>query len=100
MAYRHGADRKQMMAPPPTLDQYVSQEHPVRAHGAVVDALDFRELEIELDDPKVGNSEYDPRCMRDLLLNGYSYGVRSSRKLEREVHNNLSLSSGPGMSPG
>ena len=99
MAYRHGPDRKQMMVLPPALDQYVSQEHPVRAYGAFADALDFRELGIELDDPKVGNAEYDPRCMRDLLLYGYSYGVRSSRKLEREVHNNLSLSSGPGMSP-
>ncbi len=29
--------------------------------------------------------------MLKLLLYGYSYGVRSSRKLEREVHNNLSF---------
>jgi transposase len=80
-----------MMVLPPTLDQYVSQEHPVRAYDAFVDALDFRELGIDLDDRKVGNSEYDPRCMLKLLLYGYSYGVKSSRKLEREVHNNLSF---------
>ncbi len=35
----------------------------VRAHDAFVDALDCRELGIELDAPKAGNSEYDPRCM-------------------------------------
>jgi transposase len=81
MAYRHGTDRKQMMVLPPTLDQYVSKEHPVRAYDAFVDALDFRELGIDLDDRKVGNSEYDPRCMLKLLLYGYSYGVKSSRKL-------------------
>jgi hypothetical protein len=52
-----------MMVPPPTLDQYVSQEHPVGAYDAFVDALDFRELGIELDDRKVGDSEYDPRPM-------------------------------------
>jgi len=51
----------------------------------------FRELGIELDERKVGNSEYDPRCMLKLLLYGYSYGVKSSRKLEREVYNNLSF---------
>ena len=91
MAYRHGADRRQMMVLPPTLDQYVSEDHPVRAYDAFVEALDFRELGIELDDRKVGNSEYDPRCMLKLLLYGYSYGVKSSRKLEREVHNNVSF---------
>ena len=53
--------------------------------------LILEELGIELDDRKVGNSEYDPRCMLKLLLYGYSYGVKSSRKLEREVHNNLSF---------
>ena len=91
MAYRHGTDRRQMMVLPPTLDQYVSQDHAVRAFDAFVDALDFKELGIELDERKVGNSEYDPRCMLKLLLYGYSYGVKSSRKLEREVHNNLSF---------
>jgi transposase len=91
MAYRHGTDRRQMMVLPPTLDQYVSQDHPVRAYDAFVDALDFKEMGIELDDRKVGNSEYDPRCMLKLLIYGYSYGVKSSRKLEREVHNNLSF---------
>lgn len=91
MAYRYGEDRGQMMALPPTLDQYVSQENPVRAYDAFVEALDFHELGIQLDERKVGNSEYDPRAMLKLLLYGYSYGVKSSRKLEREVHNNLSF---------
>jgi transposase len=91
MAYRYGEDRGQMMALPPTLDQYVSRENPVRAYDAFVDALDLKELGIDLDDRKVGNSEYDPKAMLKLLLYGYSYGVKSSRKLEREVHNNLSF---------
>lgn len=91
MAYRCGKDRGQMMVLPPTLDQYVSQDNPVRAFDAFVDALDFKDLGIDLDDRKVGNSEYHPRAMLKLLLYGYSYGVKSSRKLEREVHNNLSF---------
>ncbi len=91
MAYRYGKERNQLMLLPPTLDQYVAEDHPVRAYDAFVEALDFRELGIELDSRKVGNSEYDPRSMLKLLLYGYSYGVKSSRKLEREVHNNLSF---------
>ena len=41
-----------MMVMPPTLDQYVSQENPVRAYDAFVDTLDFKELGIDLDDRK------------------------------------------------
>ena len=91
MAYRCGKDRAQMMVLPPTLDQYVSRDNPVRAYDAFVDRLDFKELGIDLDDSKAGNSEYHPRTMLKLLLYGYSYGVKSSRKLEREGHNNLSF---------
>ncbi|HLP74162.1 MAG TPA: IS1182 family transposase [Bacteroidales bacterium] len=91
MAYRCGTDRHQTTFLPPSLDQYIGQDHPVRAYDVFVDTLNFKELGIKLDDHKVGNSEYDPRCMLKLLVYGYSYGVFSSRKLEREVHNNLSF---------
>ncbi len=71
---------------PESLDQYVSPEHPVRAYDAFVDSLDFDQLGIEINDRKVGNSQYDPGLMLKLLLYGYSYGTKSSRKLERELH--------------
>ena len=91
MAYRYGQERNQIVLFPQSLDQYVSDDHPVRAYDAFVETLDFEELGILLNDRKVGNSQYDPRTMLKLLLYGYSYGVRSSRKLEREVYNNLSF---------
>jgi transposase len=56
-----------------------------------VDSLDFDELGINLDDRKVGCPQYDPKAMLRLLVYGYSYGIRSSRKLERETHYNLSF---------
>jgi transposase len=91
MAYRYGDDRHQMILFPDSIDQYVTADHPVRAYDAFVDALDFHQLGIEINPGKVGNSQYDPRLMLKLLLYGYSYGIKSSRKLEREVHNNLSF---------
>jgi transposase len=91
MAYRYGDDRDQMILFPETIDQYVSPDHPVRAYDVFVDALDFNQLGIDIDEGKVGNSQYDPRLMLKLLIYGYSYGIKSSRKLERELHNNLSF---------
>jgi transposase len=90
MAYRYG-NRRQEVLFPGSIEEYVAAEAPVRAYDAFVEALDFCELGIELDSCRVGNSTYDPRAMLKLLVYGYSYGVRSSRKLEREAHYNLSF---------
>lgn len=90
MAYRYGNRHEQFLFPA-SIEDYVPTEAPVRVYDAFVEALDFGELGIELDAGKVGNSSYDPKAMLKLLVYGYSYGVRSSRKLERETHYNLSF---------
>ena len=90
MAYRYGS-RYQMGLLPQSIEEYVPEDHPVRAYDAFVEALDFPALGIDLDPHQVGNSEYDPQAMMKLLVYGYSYGVRSSRKLERETHQNIAF---------
>src|SRR5512141_3156672 len=85
MSYRYGT-RFQMGLLPSSIEDYVAANHPVRAYDAFVDTLDFSALGMELDPHQVGNSEYDPRAMMQLLIYGYSYGIRSSRRLERETH--------------
>ena len=90
MAYRCG-DRYQLGLMPQSIEDYVTQDNPVRVYDAFVEALNFRQLGIELNADKVGNSEYDPRGMLKLLVYGYSYGLKSSRKLERECHHNLAF---------
>lgn len=90
MAYRYG-NRHQMNLMPQSIEEYVSSDNPVRAYDAFVDALDFNAIGIDINSEKVGNSEYDPRSMLKLLVYGYSYGVKSSRKLERECHHNISF---------
>lgn len=44
-----------------------------------------------LDLHKVGSPEYYPKAMLKLLLYGYSYRFRSSRKLERATYHNVSF---------
>lgn len=90
MAYRHG-DRDQMQLLPQSMEEYVAPDDPVRAYDAFVESLDLAELGIIWDEHKVGNSEYNPKAMIKLLVYGYSYGLRSSRKLERATYHNLSF---------
>ena len=90
MAYREG-DRCQMTLLPPVIEDYVGQRDPVRAYDAIIDAMDTDELGLVIDRSQVGNPAYDPKAMLKLLVYGYSYGWRSSRKLERACHHNLSF---------
>jgi transposase len=90
MAYRCG-NRYQMDLMPQSIEEYVSADNRVRAYDAFVEALDFQHLGININPDKVGNSEYEPHSMLKLLVYGYSYGVKSSRKLERECHHNLAF---------
>jgi hypothetical protein len=45
MAYRHG-DRDQMQLLPPSIEEYVTLDDPVRAYNAFVESLSFDELGI------------------------------------------------------
>ena len=90
MAYKYG-NRNQLTFLPDCIEKYVTEEDPVRVYDAFVDALNPKELGIEIDENAVGNACYDPVAMIKILVYGYSYGWRSSRKLERALHHNLSF---------
>lgn len=90
MAYRQG-NRDQQTLLPPSIEEYVPADATVRAYDAMIEAMDLAAMGFTLDSRKVGNSQYHPQSMLKLMVYGYSYGVRSSRKLERECHYNLSF---------
>jgi transposase len=90
MAYRHG-DRDQMQLLPPSIEEYVTLDDPVRVYDAFVESLNLDELGIIWDEHKVGNSEYNPKAMIKLVVYGYSYGLRGSRKLEMATYHNLAF---------
>ena len=90
MAYRYGQRRQQVLFPQ-CVDDYVAVDAPVRAYDAIIEAMDLAAMGFELDPHKAGCPQYDPKAMLKLLVYGYSYGIRSSRKLERECHYNVSF---------
>ena len=89
MAYRM-ADRGQTTFLPPSVEDYINQDDQVRAYDAFVEALDFGELGIALM-PGGNADEYYPKMLMKVLVFGYAYGIRSSRKLERACHHNLAF---------
>lgn len=90
MAYRYG-ERHQSLLLPPSIEDYVRPDDPVRAYDAFVDALDLEDLGITVEAHKRGCPEYSPCIMLKILVFGYAYGIRSSRKLERALYHNVAF---------
>jgi transposase len=76
---------------PPSLDEYIEPDDPVRLYDAFGDTLDLAALGIVSTPDQRGCPAYPPRTMLKILVYGYSYGIRSSRKLERALSHNLSF---------
>lgn len=90
MAYIKG-NRNQITLLPQAVEDYIAKDDPVRAYDAFVEALDCDKLGLVIDENQSGANPYWPKAMLKLLIYGYAYGTRSSHKLERACHHNLSF---------
>lgn len=85
-----GHHRRQRILLPDSLDDYVSEENPVRFIDAFVESLDLGKMRFTHSEPKdTGRPPYDPADLLKLYLYGYLNRVRSTRMLERECHRNI-----------
>ena len=86
------ADRSQGTLLPESIDEYVSEENPVRVIDAFVEALDLASLGFDGVEPKAtGRPAYHPAAMLKIYLYGYLNRIQSSRRLEQEARRNLEL---------
>jgi transposase len=87
-----GTDRGQTTLFPARLEDYVSEDNPVRAVDVFVDNLDLGRLGfIRVLPLDMGRPGYDPRMMLKLYIYGYLNRVPSSRRLERECQRNIEV---------
>src|ERR1700751_771911 len=87
-----GEDRRQGVLLPEYLDDWISEENPVRAIEVFVDALELGGLGFEGVEPAAtGRPGYHPGLMLKLYIYGYINQIASSRRLEREAGRNVEL---------
>ena len=87
MAKFKGYSQHQIMLMPPSLDGKVCEGHLARYISTLVDELDVREIEEGYSE--IGCRAYHPRMLIKLLLYGYSIGIRSSRRIQKETREDM-----------
>ena len=74
---------------PPSLRQWVAEDHLVYFVSDVVDQLDLSAMHAVYAKEKRGQPPYDPRLMTKLLVYGYCTGVFSSRRIQKRVQEDI-----------
>ncbi|HUD84036.1 MAG TPA: transposase [Candidatus Saccharimonadales bacterium] len=92
MSHLRGLDRSQSQLLPPSLEEYVGRECPVRFLDAYVEKLDLQAVGFaRVQAVGAGRPPYHPSDLLKLYLYGYLHRIRSSRRLEAEAGRNLEL---------
>src|SRR5258708_11405345 len=74
---------------PPSLREWMAEEHLVYFVSDVVDQLDLSAIHAVYGEEKRGQPPYDPRLMTKLLVYGYCTGVFSSRRIQKRLQEDI-----------
>ena len=90
--HKEGLNRNQQLLFPPSIDEYVDKDNPVRAIESYVDSIDLADLGVFTSSGgSDGQPAYHPALLLKIYLYGYLNSIRSSRKLEREIKRNVEM---------
>src|SRR3978361_47810 len=78
-----GCDREQVLLMPPSLQEWLSEDHLAWFVPAAVEEIVLSAFYAVYRGDGVGRPAHDPGVMVALLLYAYSRGQRSSRRIER-----------------
>jgi len=87
-----GDNRNQSTLFPELLDDYISEENPIRVVDAFVQELDLDKLGFQGVHPHAtGRPAYHPSVLLKMYIYGYLNRLQSSRRLEREAQRNVEM---------
>ena len=89
MSRFHPVDRQTGFLLPPSIDEWLPEDHLARFIVEVVDGLDISALEKAY--AGRGSAAYHPSVLLSLLVYGYANGVFSSRKIERATYDSVAF---------
>jgi len=92
MRHLEGTPRSQTLLLPPSIEDYVPEDHPVRVIDAFVDSLDLCRMGFrKAQTAHTGRRPYHPGDLLKLYIYAYLNQTSSTRRLEKECHRNLEV---------
>lgn len=89
MSHFRSVDRHTAYLLPPSVDEWLPQDHLARFIVEVVDGLELRAMVSAYGGR--GSAAYHPSLLLSLLIYGYATGVFSSRKIERATYDSVAF---------
>ena len=87
-----GEDRRQATLLPDSLEDYVTDDNPVRVVDVFIEELDLAAMGFAGVEPEAtGRPAYHPSTLLKIYVYGYLNRIQSSRRLERETQRNIEL---------
>ena len=83
------AERNQMMFMPPSINEWLPEDHLAVFVAEIVDRLDLSALEEQYRGS--GKTAFSPGLLLSLLFYGYSTGVFGSRKIEKATYDSVAF---------
>lgn len=74
---------------PPSIEELIPEDHPVRVVNGVIEQLDLRLLTQEYS--KDGKPSYHPKMMLKIMVYAYMDNIYSSRKIEKAMRENINF---------
>ncbi len=91
MSYEIEPDRSQVFLLPPSLEDWVPRDHPVRFIDTFVEALDLPSLGFEVGHAPTGRPRYSARLLLSVYLYCYFDRTRTLRRMERACLENVAV---------
>lgn len=82
-------EQNQISILPPSIEEMIEENHPVRIVNSVVDQINIKPLEKQYKGG--GTSSYSPRMLLKVLLYSYLRNIYSSRKMEEMTKENIHM---------
>lgn len=80
-------DQQQLMLLPPSLDELIIANHPVRVVNEVINKIDIKPLLSKYEGG--GTSSYHPQMLLKVMVYAYMNNIYSSRKIEEALQQNI-----------
>jgi transposase len=84
-------DREQELLLPPSLREWLPEDHLACLVLDAVDAMDLQSFLAGFREDGWGRAAHDPAMMVALLIYAYAIGERSSRRIERRCHEDVAV---------